>query len=268
MFEKAERVHYGNNQLVEVICQLRFPTILHIGVEEPAEFQEAIRGMFPRYSVRQDALPPKINGAGTPAVTVEPQKPVTNYHFLSADNQWQLNLTNSFLALTCHCYDCWEGFARKMDQPLAHLIRIYQPAFFERIGLRYLNAFSRNALGLEDRPWRELIREPYAGILSGDDVPEKAVRRCTHDVDMQLPRGCRLKLHSGLGQLTRNGHEDPETRWILDLDLWMGGTIPVNQSAPALQTLHSQAGPVFRSVLTDTLEDALEPDEQNRQQRS
>ena len=260
MFEKTERVHYGKNQLAEVICQLRFPTILRIGAEEPAEFQEAVRGMFPRYAARQDQLPPKINGAGTPAVTVEPQRPVTNYHFVSEDGLWRLNLTNSFLALTSHRYEDWEGFARMMDQPLAHLIRIYQPAFFERVGLRYMNAFSRVALGLEDRPWRDLIQEPYVGVLAGEDVREEAVRRCTHDVDMQLQKGCRLKLHSGLGRLTRNGMEDPEIRWILDLDLSMGGNIPVNQSAPTLQTLHMQAGPVFRGVLSDALEEAMEPE--------
>ncbi len=260
MFEQTERIHYRKNQLAEVICQLRFPTILRIGSEEPAEFQEAVRGMFPRYAARQDQVPPKINGAGTPAVTVEPQKPVTNYHFVSADGLWRLNLTNGFLALTSHSYDGWEGFARMMDQPLAHLIRVYQPAFFERVGLRYMNAFSRAALGLEGRPWRDLIQEPYVGVLAGEDVPEDAVRRCTHDVDMRLPKGCRLKLHTGLGRLTRNGQEDPEIKWILDLDLSVGGNIPVNQSVPTLETLHAQAGPVFRSVLTDVLDEALDPE--------
>lgn len=147
-----------------------------------------------------------------------------------------------------------------MDQPLAHLIRVYQPAFFERVGLRYMNAFSRAALGLEGRPWRDLIQEPYVGVLAGEDVPEDAVRRCTHDVDMRLPKGCRLKLHTGLGRLTRNGQEDPEIKWILDLDLSVGGNIPVNQSVPTLETLHAQAGPVFRSVLTDVLDEALDPE--------
>lgn len=259
MFERTERFHYRKNQLVEVICQLRFPTILRIAAEEPAEFQEAVRGMFPHYAVRQDQVPPKINGAGT-AVTVEAQKPVTNYHFSSADRLWRLNLTSGFLALTTHCYDGWEGFARMMDQPLAHLIRIYQPAFFERAGLRYMNAFSRAALGLEGRPWRDLIEEPYTGALAGEDVPESAVRRCTHDVDMQLPKNCRLKLHTGLGRLTRNGQEDSEVRWIADLDLSMAGNIPVNQSAATLETLHGHAGPVFRSVITDVLEEAMEPE--------
>lgn len=53
----------------------------------------------------------------------------------------------------------------RLDKPLAQFIQIYQPAFFERIGLRYVNAFSRRALGLEELLWDDLIREPYLGIL-------------------------------------------------------------------------------------------------------
>ena len=45
MFSASERVLYGKRQLIEVICQLRFPTILSISAKEPAEFQEASRAM-------------------------------------------------------------------------------------------------------------------------------------------------------------------------------------------------------------------------------
>ena len=50
MFSECERVNYAKAQLAEVICQLRFPTILRIGASEPAEFQERIREDYPRYS--------------------------------------------------------------------------------------------------------------------------------------------------------------------------------------------------------------------------
>ena len=51
MFSQEERVIFSNNQLVEVICQLRFPTILAISAREPVDFQEAIRDVFPRYTL-------------------------------------------------------------------------------------------------------------------------------------------------------------------------------------------------------------------------
>ena len=57
LFAPYERYQYARAPLVEVICQLRFPTILSIGAKEPAEFQEAIRKDFPQYAARQGTPP-------------------------------------------------------------------------------------------------------------------------------------------------------------------------------------------------------------------
>ena len=58
MFSEKDRIVYKNCQLVEVVCQLRFPTILAISEKAPAEFQDAVRKDFPQYMVRHDAQPP------------------------------------------------------------------------------------------------------------------------------------------------------------------------------------------------------------------
>jgi len=46
-FPDAPRVIYQENPLVEVICQLRFPTILEISASEPALFREQYANSFP-----------------------------------------------------------------------------------------------------------------------------------------------------------------------------------------------------------------------------
>lgn len=46
---EAKRVRYEKSPLVEVIFQLRFPTILSINARQPVEFQELIRKQFPFY---------------------------------------------------------------------------------------------------------------------------------------------------------------------------------------------------------------------------
>ncbi|MEI3331159.1 MAG: TIGR04255 family protein [Oscillospiraceae bacterium] len=63
----------------------------------------------------------------------EPQAPVTNYHFLSQDGRWKLNLTG-FIALSTLSYPGWEEFARMLDKPLATFIQLYKPAYFRRRG--------------------------------------------------------------------------------------------------------------------------------------
>ena len=47
MFSNEERMIYAKRQLVEVICQLRFPEILSIDASEPAAFQDRIRREYP-----------------------------------------------------------------------------------------------------------------------------------------------------------------------------------------------------------------------------
>ncbi|MFR0769968.1 MAG: TIGR04255 family protein [Dysosmobacter sp.] len=137
LFSDRPRTHYEKTLAHEVICQLRFPTILSINNVEPADFQERIREDFPQYARKQDVLPPQIVN-GKP----EPQPPVTNYHFLSQDGRWKLNLTKDFIALSTLSYPGWEEFARMLDKPLAAFIQLYKPAYFQRVGLRYLSIVS------------------------------------------------------------------------------------------------------------------------------
>lgn len=259
MFSNELRCHYRRNQLAEVICQLRFPEILSIEANAPVEFQDAIRQEFPQFLRRQELPAPKLTGVPG-NMTVQNAPTITNYQFSSADGIWRVNLTGRFISLTCSRYTCWEDFAGKLDKPLAAFIQIYKPAYFERVGLRYLNFISREALGLADTPYKELIAPCYLGPLMEEDVPEASANRCSVDLEMAIRGGCRVKLHAGPGHVKRGSQQEKEVKFIFDQDLYMPGQLPVNLSAGALQTLHSQADSIFRGAITDTLHDALEPE--------
>ena len=253
MFSREPRCIYHKNQLGEVICQLRFPEILTIGTTAPAAFQEAIRSDYPGYQTIKEA--PMIRPGAVPG----PVQPTLNHQFTSPDGVWRVNLTGKFISLACNRYTTWEEFAARLDKPLAAFIRIYQPAWFERIGLRYLNFFSRKSLDLEGTPWRDLLSPCYLGLLAEENVQESGVSRCTVDADIALRGGCRAKIHAGPGMVRRGNQQDPELKFILDYDLYMPGKLAINLSAGALQTLHAQAWPLFRYAITDTLHDAMEP---------
>lgn len=258
MFSNESRCNYRRNQLAEVICQFRFPEILSIGANAPVDFQEAIRDDFPQFQRRQETPAPKITGAPG-NMTLQNQPATINYQFASADGVWRINLTSKFISLTCAKYTCWEDFARKLDKPLAAFIKTYKPAYFERVGLRYLNFISRGDLGLGMTPFNQLIAPCYLGPLSEEDIQETACSRCSVDVEMGLRGGCRVKLHAGPGLVKRAGQQDKEVKFIFDQDLYMPGQLAVNLSAGALHTLHSQANSIFRGAITDVLHDAMEP---------
>lgn len=250
LFFDRPRVLYRHAPAHEVICQLRFPTILSINNVEPADFQEAIRETFPQYARRQD-VPPAVPGSQA--------QPVTNYHFLSEDGRWKLNLTKDFIALSTLRYPGWEEFAHHLDKPLASFIQLYKPAYFQRVGLRYINVFSRAQLGLEGTPWRELFTPAYTGPLQEESEDRLQGWGC--DLSVKLDSSCRAKVHAGLGRLQVKSapQQDQETKFILDLDLSMGDKLPCTMAAGALETLHIHGGRIFEGAITDRLREALEP---------
>ena len=258
MFSNMPRCRYGQHPLAEVICQLRFPEILSIQTNPPADFQESIRDRFPLYLRRQELSLPKVTGIPG-NLSIQKNEPVINHQFATQDGVWRVNLTSKFISLTCSKYTCWEEFAAHLDGPLAAFFQIYKPAPFERVGLRYLNFISRFQLGLEGIPFSELINAPYLGPLAETDILEGSVSRCSVDCEMGIRGGCRVKLHAGPGKVKRGNKEDPEIKFIFDQDLYMNGPLQPNLIPGALQTLHSQAGTIFRGAITDKLHEAMEP---------
>ena len=244
---------YEKNQLIETICQLRFPTILSIDTKEPADFQDTIRADFPRYACQMDP----VKGPDGK------QQQVRNHSFITEDGMYKLSLTKDFIALSTMRYPGWEGFARTLDEPLGQFIRVYQPAFFERIGLRFLNAFSRQALELADRRWNDLLQPQYLSILDDDAVNEEDVVKCAVDIERRLDARCGLKLHAGPGKISRTIRgqvvQEPETRFILDLDVYTTGKTQLGAAAETLEALHAHADRVFSDAITDVLHDAMEP---------
>lgn len=259
MFSTENRCIYENNQLGEVICQLRFPEILTIAANLPVAFQDAIRSEYPQYSVKKELGVPKLTG--TPGnLSFQKPVPVTNHQFSSPDGYWRINLTTKFISLTCSHYTRWEEFAQMLDRPLASFIQIYQPAYFERIGLRYLNFFSRHALSLEGVPFSHLFQPNYLGILGEADIQENQTNRSSVDAELTLRSGCKLKVHAGPGVVKKNGQMDPEVKFIFDQDLFQPEHTSINHATAVLQMLHTHADSVFRGAITPQLHQAMEPE--------
>lgn len=259
MFSQEKRCIYQNNQLADVICQLRFPEILSISASLPSQFQDAIRDTYPVFSSKMETIAPKLEGKpGNFSLVNQPS--TVNYQFSSPDNSWRINLTSRFISLSCSAYTCWEDFAKRLDKPLAAFIQIYKPAYFERVGVRYLNFVSKQSLSLEETPFSELFQAQYLGILGDEEIREEQTTRAGVDAEFSIRGGCRAKIHAGPGLVQQNGQTQKEVKFIFDQDLYMTGNIPVNYAAGALETLHSQAYPIFRGAITDTLHNAMDPE--------
>lgn len=258
MFAKEDRVIYARRQLAEVICQLRFPEILSIDAQEPAAFQERIRREYPQYEKKLEQLPPQLVG-GKPVQ----QGTVNNYQFVSAEGQWKVSLTKGFIALSTYGYTRWEDFAQRLDRVLAAFIELYQPSWFTRVGLRYVNAFCREALGLDELNWGELITPGFLGLMAEPDVQESAFLKHELSATLTVPGGAKANVKSGPGLLRKvnnRTHEVTQQKvFMLDLDVFMDSRIELGHAVPALNIVHDNAGSLFHAAITDTLSQAMGP---------
>lgn len=255
LFSHYDRYRYVASPLFEVICQLRFPSILKINASDPVDFQEQMRLKYPRYAAKQEQPAPPPPQAGKPAVA---GPAIINHNFISEDGTWKINLTKDFIALSTVRYQTWEDFAARLDEVLAEFIQIYRPAFFERVGLRYINAFSKKRLHLEDKLWDDLIEAPFIGILGEADVDESKAGKSVVDAELDLENNVHLHLHTGLGKLNAQ-KEDKEVKYILDHDYSVKSKVHAPEVPEKLLDMHDYAVRLFRAVVSDELHNAMGP---------
>ena len=153
-FPEFKRVIFHKNPLDKVICQLRFPSILKIVKEIPADFQELIRENFPLFTEQpgiSNEIPAKLRGAVPQEILNQISRfsDDKNYEFSSEDGIWKINLSSTFIALSAKKYERWEKFKDKLMLPLKTLEKVYKPSYFTRIGLRYVDIITRSKIGIK-----------------------------------------------------------------------------------------------------------------------
>jgi uncharacterized protein (TIGR04255 family) len=124
-FPETPRVVYERNPLAQVICQLRFPTILRIASELPAEFQQEIRDTYPVFQQEEalPGLPPEVSQV-LENLPVRIGGPEGAYLFATADGQRTVALTRDFIAVTERDYSRWENLRAEIDRIKAAFERI------------------------------------------------------------------------------------------------------------------------------------------------
>ena len=138
-------------------------------------------------------------------------------------------------------------FAKRLDRVLAALIQLYQPAYFTRVGLRYINAIDRAALGLEDCLWRELIQPGYLALSPTRTRRNLHFSKCELSASLNLPGGAKANVKSGPGTLrkvnnrTKEATETRASSCSISTSTWTAKR-PLGQTAPALNIVHGNAG--------------------------
>lgn len=258
-FTCSEKYHYEKSQLRSVICQVRFPPILSVDASPPAIFQNDIRDKFPYFSEKLEQQ--TINNLNSKNIvfdgmlqSLKQANAWKNYEFLSESSKCKVNLTRTFLSLSSDEYSTWKDFYSKFSSILSIFIGVYKPSFFTRIGLRYIDIFNRNELGISEQPWNALIRGEFIGFLSNE----------LHDrvISFQSIQELKLKDDDKKVRIASSSvfaQPENENCIMLDCDFSSSAKTTFISMESCLQYLHSQANGVLQKAILKPLHDAMQP---------
>ena len=255
-----KRVKYNKCPLVEVTYQLNYPAILSIEANEPVDFQEEIRLKYPVYDQQNEDIFTVENAKANADLNQRQVRKL--HHFISGDQQWRVTLAKDMLAFTTVKYDTWEELSARSIEVIESFVKEYKPAYFTRIGLRYVDAIERPVLGLQDSSWNELLQPHLCGCLGYKTKGFAQVRNS--NVNAVVSFGdVFVNIASGLGTVDHHDGKAPSEAFILNCDYYISQRISIDDLKTMSTKLHDRSLVFFRESITDKLHYAMEPREIN-----
>lgn len=243
-----KRVKYKEAPLVEVICQLRFPTILSINTNEPVEFQEAIRDEFPLYNCKNEQ---KTEVLDDKEVRISKNR---TYEFITKSTRTKVTVTSSFIAFSTLEYEVWEDFREVILKVLKKFVSIYKVPFYIRCGLRYKDIITKSRYGLSGKKWSELILPNVIGIAA--DIEDERIE--SFSLDTEYKQTASTYTHNMFRFVHFNGSE--EISLLLDCDYYCKELTEKSDVEGILNTLHSHSSNFVSNSITPLLEAAMKPE--------
>lgn len=247
-----QRVKYEKSPLVEVIFQLRFPTILSINSKQPVDFQEKIRKRFPYFEegIEQQNEFLITPNTGETKVRTSQNK---NYSFVTEDNLYKVNLTSTFIAVSTLQYTQWEDFIEVIKFVVAQFESVYEPPFYTRTGLRYIDVIQRSVYGLEQKKWSDLVKPHVLGIVAEE---ESKINSYLAEAELQDPvDGICTKEHFEFVHVNGNA----EISLLIDCDYFKSEAIKSNDLFGVATSLHTHSSNFLRTAIKNDLHVAMKP---------
>jgi uncharacterized protein (TIGR04255 family) len=151
-------------------------------------------------------------------------------------------------------YTRWEEFIDYYKKPLEALKDIYNPPFFVRIGLRYIDIFNRSELDLKDTSWTELIQPYILGILSSDVADRVKAYENKQDILLSDNSSILHMTNSLVQKLPEN-----ETCFIIDSDFSNSRRTSFDEIYDKMNFLNANASKMIRWAIKDKLHNAMNP---------
>jgi len=201
--------------LVRVIGQVLFPPVLSLESRQfVAPFQEAIRSTYPVLRPEQT----QSIVLGPQGVTPGPKQ--SAWRFSDVEGVWRVSVTPDFVAIETTSYTSRGDFLERFRFVLDAVAEHFEPAIVQRLGIRYIDRVTGDAL----LDIHELVRPEVLGIMA---LPfaENASHSLTETL-FTLPES-REQVFARWGKIPAGATADPnaiepisEPSWVLDIDMF------------------------------------------------
>lgn len=237
---ETTRTVFEENPLAEVGCQIVVPRLLELENESPAEFQKVIADSYPYY--RRSYHRPG-----------EYEDPEMVHEFISRDQFWKFSVCSDFVKLSTTDYEDRDQFRREFEPLLDAFVDVYGSERTLASSLYYRDVIDREELGLEGVAWSELLKPPFAGVLSEGEIEEREV------ADIQQTMTFELSEPPGTARVVHGLHEFEDGRRVYVMDSFLnderGGTFEARLDR--LPLYHDVGGHLFRWAISDRLFEVL-----------
>jgi uncharacterized protein (TIGR04255 family) len=236
--------------LTEVICQVRFPTVLRLQHDPAliAKIQDRLRGIYPNVeagAVFQIGIPSELQQAPQIAVAR------TTWQVTDPNRKWAVAIASDFVALSTSDYDHWDDFARRLEPVIAAVFEEAVIGSVSRIGLRYTNMISATS----GQSWSNLI-EPALLCWLADPGEGRQVDSALQEVRLTTP-ACRVGFRHGILPPS----DGIASKYLIDTDCYTDEAADAIPSAllSLIATFNDTANRFFFNAVTPEGLDTFKP---------
>jgi uncharacterized protein (TIGR04255 family) len=250
-----EEVHLQRAPLAKVLMQVQYSRTPQLITESAENFLAEALGRYP-VRRRQITAMTSVLVNGQPLSMPHGAAPPSLLTFTQPNGDWQVTLSDTSVALETAAYMTRDDFCERALEVFRALASVTLPPVVDRVGLRYIDRLSGDALARLSSYVRPELRVLHDALEKG-----LALHHSVTDSLIEVSDLDRLQVRTGL--LPAGAGFDPalaplsEESWVLDMDVFTqtaGFPFEPEDLANRLRSYAEIAYSFFRYATTDVFE--------------
>lgn len=220
---------FHRNFLQQMVCELRFPTLMELGGERPpAAFVNALRKEYPTLELANEVTIGPGGGSSSGS----------HFHiFRSSSLTWTVSLKQSAIAIETTSYTKYAELRERVLRVVNAAEKIIDSNFFTRIGLRYINIVDRGHDPADGWINSDLVAPLKTGFFKGVKDYAGRIQLASADGGCLLQHGIKLKP-------SHDEDDAVQPQYLIDIDVYRND-VSLEDVGVAVDAAHIQAFNLF-----------------------